>query len=73
MQLLSAASHEFDVVLIDTPCGADYADADIIASRAGAALMVARKNQSGTPSIRLLAQRMQDCDVTLLGSVLNDA
>jgi receptor protein-tyrosine kinase len=72
MQLLNAASQEFDVVLIDTPCGADFADADIIASRAGAALMVARKDKSATPNIKLLAQRLQECDVTLLGSVLND-
>lgn len=72
MQLLSAASQEFDVVLIDTPSGAHYADADIIASRAGAALMVARKNKSVTPSLKLLAQRLQECDVALLGSVLND-
>jgi receptor protein-tyrosine kinase len=71
MQLLSAASQEFDVVLIDTPSGADYADADIVASRAGAALMVARKNQSATPRIKELAQRLQQCDVALLGSVLN--
>ncbi|NVO06719.1 MAG: chain length determinant protein tyrosine kinase EpsG [Rhodoferax sp.] len=71
MQMLSAASQEFDVVLIDTPCGADYADADIIASRAGAALMVARKNLSATPGIKQLAQRLQQCDVALLGSVLN--
>jgi Mrp family chromosome partitioning ATPase len=59
------------VVLIDTPCGADYADADIIASRAGAALMVARKDQSATPAIKQLAQRLQQCDVAMLGSVLN--
>jgi receptor protein-tyrosine kinase len=71
MQMLGAASQEFDVVLIDTPSGADYADADIIASRAGAALMVARKNQSATPGIKQLAQRLQQCVVTLLGSVLN--
>ena len=72
MQMLNAASQEFDVVLIDTPCGADYADADIIASRAGAALMVARKDRSATPVIKQLAQRLQQCDVALLGSVLND-
>jgi receptor protein-tyrosine kinase len=72
MQMLNAASQEFDVVLIDTPSGADYADADIIASRAGAALMVARKDLSATPTIRQLAQRLQQCDVALLGSVLND-
>jgi receptor protein-tyrosine kinase len=72
IQLLSAASQEFDVVLVDTPCGADYADADIIASRAGAAIMVARKNKSDTPSTKLLAQRLMECDVKVLGSVLND-
>ena len=71
-QMLSAASQEFDVVLIDTPCGAEFADADIIASRAGAALMVARKDQSATPGLKQLARRLQQCDVTLLGSVLND-
>ncbi len=72
MQMLNAASQEYDVVLIDTPSGGDYADADIIASRAGAALMVARKDKSPTPTIRHLAQRLQQCDVALLGSVLND-
>jgi receptor protein-tyrosine kinase len=72
MQMLSAASQEFDVVLIDTPAGDAFADSDIIASRAGAALMVARKNQSATPGIKHLAQRLQQCDVALLGSVLND-
>jgi receptor protein-tyrosine kinase len=70
-QLLSAASQEFDVVVMDTPGGADFADADIIASRAGAAVMVARKDRSKTAAIQSLAQRLQECDVTLLGSVLN--
>lgn len=70
-QLLSAASQEFDVVVIDTPCGAKFADADIIASRTGAALMVARKDRSKSAAVLSLAQRMQQCDVLLLGSVLN--
>ena len=72
MHMLNAASQEYDVVLIDTPSGMDYADADIIGSRAGAALMVARKNQSATSGMKQLAQRLQQCDVVLLGSVLND-
>ena len=72
VQLLGAASQEFDVVLLDTPSGSDYADADIIAARAGAALLVARKDKSNTPRLKRLAQRLQECDVTLLGSVLND-
>lgn len=72
-QLLFTAMHEFDVILIDTPSGIDYADAEIIAARAGAALMVTRKNQSLVPAATQLARRLQDGGVALVGSVLNDA
>ncbi|MBC7917472.1 MAG: chain length determinant protein tyrosine kinase EpsG [Rhodoferax sp.] len=71
-QLLFSASMEFDVILIDTPSAGEFADANIIASRAGAALMVARKDKSSMPDAALLAQRLQECDVNLVGSVLND-
>ena len=72
-QLLMTAAYEFDVILIDTPSGGDYADAEIIAARAGAALMVTRKNQSLVPSATQLARRLQDGGVALVGAVLNDA
>lgn len=71
--LLHAASQQFDVILIDTPAGSDYADAEIIAARAGAAVMVARKNKSLVPQATQLARRLQDNGVALVGSVLNDA
>jgi protein-tyrosine kinase len=72
-QLLLTACDKFDVILIDTPSGGDYADAEIIASRAGAALMVARKNKSLMPQAVALARRLQDSGLALIGSVLNDA
>jgi protein-tyrosine kinase len=72
-KLLATAVHEFDVILIDTPSGTDYADAEIIAARAGAAIMVTRKNQSLVPGALQLARRLQDGGVSLVGSVLNDA
>ena len=70
--LLQAAAEQFDVVIIDTPAGTDYADAEIIASRAGAAVVVTRKNKSRVPDAALLARRLQDSGVVLLGSILND-
>lgn len=72
-QLLITAREQFDVIIIDTPAGNAYADAEIIASRAGAALMVARKNTSHLKNTSMLARRLQDSGVALLGSVLNDA
>jgi receptor protein-tyrosine kinase len=71
-QLLHKAVAQFDVILIDTPSGNTYADAEIIAARAGAALMVARKNHSLVHDTTQLAQRLQDSGVALVGSVLND-
>lgn len=71
-ELLGKAAQQFDVIIIDTPAGGDFADAEIIAARAGAALMVARKNQSLMPTVALLARRLQEGGVTLVGSVLND-
>jgi receptor protein-tyrosine kinase len=72
-QLLFAASAAFDVILIDTPCSADYSDGEIIAAHAGAALMVARRNKTLVAQTRLLGRRLQDGGVALVGSVLNDS
>lgn len=71
--LLENASHQFDITLIDTPAGCDFADAEIIAARAGTALMVCRKNQTLIPEVSRLAHRLQSSGVSLIGSVLNDA
>jgi protein-tyrosine kinase len=70
--LLRVASQQFDVIIIDTPAGTEFADAEITAARAGAALLVARKNTSLVPQASQLARRLQDSGVALVGSVLND-
>ena len=70
--LLKAAAENFDVVIVDTPAGTDFADAEIIASATGAAVMVTRKNQTRLPDAALLARRLQDGGVVMVGSILND-
>jgi protein-tyrosine kinase len=69
--ILQTASHQFEVIIIDTPSATDYADAEIIASRAGAALMVTRVNMSIVPQTARLARRLQDSGVAMVGCVLN--
>lgn len=71
-QMLFDAASRYDVVLIDTPSGSDYSDAEIIAARAGAAILVARRHASQVPQVRKLGQRLQDDGAVLVGSVLND-
>lgn len=72
VELLQSISHDFDVVIVDTPAGGEFADAQTIAVRAGAALMLARKNRSSLPGVVALTQSLQQSGATLVGSVLND-
>jgi protein-tyrosine kinase len=71
--LLEIANQQFDVILIDTPAGSSYADAEIIAARASTALMVGRKNKTRVPEMANMAHRLQNGGVELIGAVLNDA
>jgi protein-tyrosine kinase len=70
--LLQAAAMRFDVIIIDTPAVSIYADAEIIAARTGAALVVTRKNKSLVANAVKLSRRFQDGGVALVGAVLND-
>lgn len=72
IETLLALSRDFDVVIIDTPPASAYADAQTIAVRAGAAILLARKNRSSLPDMAQVASSLQQSGATLLGSVLND-
>lgn len=71
-KLLGEAARQFDVILVDSPAGGDFADAEIIAARAGAALMIARRNQSLMSKMVLLANCLRENGVALVGTLLND-
>lgn len=72
IELLQSTSQDFDVVIIDTPAADKFADAKTITVRAGAGLMVTRKNRSFIPDIVHLSKNLQQSGATLVGSVLND-
>lgn len=71
--VLQTAARHFDVILIDTPSAGAFSDAEIIASRAGAALLVTRLNKTLLPTAAQLSHRLQGNGVAVVGSVLNDA
>jgi receptor protein-tyrosine kinase len=70
-RLLEDIRTGYDVVLIDTPGTASGADADMIASRVGAALVVARRNQTRVAALAGLVAALLAAGVTVVGSVLN--
>lgn len=70
-QLLEQQCRQFDVVLIDTPA-ANFADAQLIAARAGGALLLGRRHHSSVAELRQCSQTLLAAGVTLVGSVLNE-
>ena len=73
VHLLRESAENFDVILLDTPAARDYADAQTLAARAGAALLVARKDLTSVPDLLQLARSVQQSGADLAGSVLNGA
>jgi len=70
--LLSELCGGFDVVLLDSPPAASTADAQILAMRAAAALILTRKNASRTWRVQGVSSRLLEAKTTIIGAVLND-
>jgi protein-tyrosine kinase len=71
-QLLGELGQKFDVILLDSPAAANYADAQTLAVRAGAALIVARKNATRMWQVRGVSDSVAQGNATVIGTVLND-
>lgn len=71
-RLLDDLARNFDVILLDSPAAAEYADAQIIAVRAGAAMIVVRKNAVRTWKLRGVSENVAQASATTLGVVYND-
>jgi receptor protein-tyrosine kinase len=72
VQLLETVSSRYDVVLIDTPAAKEYGDTQMIAARARAALLVARKHKSSLAATHKLSQSLGQVGINLVGTVLTE-
>ncbi|WP_226419627.1 chain length determinant protein tyrosine kinase EpsG [Dechloromonas denitrificans] len=71
LTLLESAQRQFDVILFDTSIGGAYADAQMIASRAGGAIVLSRKDVTQAARLRELTDSLRHSGATVVGSVLN--
>jgi protein-tyrosine kinase len=71
VKLLEKLATAFDVIIIDTPAGTGYADAQTIGARAGGALMVARRNHSSLNNVGQFGATLGHLGTALVGAVLN--
>jgi protein-tyrosine kinase len=70
--VLERFTDQFDVILIDTPAAAESADAQIVAKRAGAALMLARLNVTRHSQLTAAMQSLIQTGVNVIGGVVNE-
>ena len=71
-RLLAELSKHFDVILIDTPAAQIASDVHVVSHRAGAALLVARRDHTRAPELSRLASSLRGAGAQVLGSTLND-
>jgi receptor protein-tyrosine kinase len=69
--ILSDLNNQFDVILIDTSAAADFADAHIVTVRAGAAIVLARKNHSRMELVSQQTESLSRSGVEVIGTVLS--
>jgi len=70
--VLDLFAGQYDLIIMDTPAASEAADAQILASRAGAAIMLARRNHTRHAELRMGMQNLVQAGVNVLGSVMND-
>lgn len=70
--LMREMTSKFDYVIVDTPAAAFGADATVIAAKCGAALVVARRNESRVGSLQSLVASLNETRTNLAGVVVND-
>jgi receptor protein-tyrosine kinase len=70
-KLLEYSLANYDVILFDTPAG-DTADAETIATRAGAALAVGRKHITSMSRLQTLVTSLRQNGTPVVGAVLNE-
>ncbi|MGH8554820.1 MAG: chain length determinant protein tyrosine kinase EpsG [Gammaproteobacteria bacterium] len=71
-QLLADLAKVYDVIILDSPPAANYADAQTITVRAGAALIIVRKNATRMWQVRGVSNSATQASATVVGTVLND-
>lgn len=69
---LQQARAYYDVLLIDTPSLGEFTDTELIASAAGSALIVVRKNQSREKNVSKWAQTLTLQGVEIAGTLMNE-
>jgi capsular exopolysaccharide synthesis family protein len=71
-EFIDSLKAHYDVVIIDTPAFSKTADATVISALCDGALLVARKGVTKNISFGLMKKQLDNANVRILGSVVNE-
>lgn len=70
--VLEAFSRRVDVMILDTPAGNEAGDAEVLATHAGSALVLARRDRTRESDLLTLMDSLVRSGVKVIGSVINE-
>jgi len=70
--VLAAFSRRVDVVVLDTPAATETGDAEVLATHAGASLLLARRDHTKESRMLSVMDSMMRSGVKVIGSVINE-
>jgi len=70
--VLEHFAEQYGVIIIDTPAATETSDAQIVAARTGAAVMLARRNHTRHRELTATMQRFTQTGVNVIGSIINE-
>jgi protein-tyrosine kinase len=70
--VLERFSDQYDFIIMDTPAASDVADAQIVAARADAAIVLARLNHTRQAQLSATMRNLTQSGVNVIGSVIMD-
>jgi len=70
--VLDLFASQYDLIIMDTPATSESADAQILASRADAAVLLVRRNHTRIEELKGAIQNLTESGVHVMGSVVNE-
>jgi capsular exopolysaccharide synthesis family protein len=71
LTLTANLSRNFGIVIYDSPSAMDFGDAYVIASRVGAAIIVARQNNAKFEDLAYVTEKLRANQCSIVGSIAN--
>lgn len=70
--IMGLFAEQFEMVIIDTPCATQFADAQVIAARADAALILAHRHSTLQTHLLSCMKNLVESGANVIGSVITD-